>query len=421
MLCNAHSQGPAVPMDIRSLLQANCELLLEQYEANLETLLGLQATLIDDILPTVEVELELDARVVDWAKEWLEDTGSIFQLSKRQSFTKSLAMEAIRKNLLWRINDLQPALSEPASNIIHCLPTSIRDPYGRPILVIRASDFGSGVGDPKALLLATFERLRILLKGLSDEGEWTTHGTRPPPPVLQYVVLLDLKGVSVQSINIDALTWTVREAIPRFPGMLAAVFMINYTWAHAGMWAVVKRVLPTSALSRVLFPTNKELFDYFTVNALPRDYGGDIPSLEHLEDPLRPADRRPSATGQTSPELEPSNLLTDVLPAPQRHVQEPTPPPQAAPSISATSALNPFFGYPVTLSSSPSGGVPALHHGRRRKRDLLRTLALLWWMRYGAYMRAALWVVFAGLAVKIWTKRLARFPNTLITWRPGRH
>lgn len=150
------------------------------------------------------------------------------------------------------------------------------------------------------------------------------------------------------------------------------------------------------------------------------DYGGDIPSLEHLEDPLRPADRRPSATGQT-PELEPSNLLTDVLPAPQRHVHEPTPLPQAAPSISATSALNPFFGYPVTLSSSPSGGVPALHHGRRRKRDLLRTLALLWWMRYGAYVRAALWVVFAGLAVKIWTKRLARFPNTLITWRPGRH
>jgi len=61
-------------MDIRSLLQANCDRLLEQYHSNLEAVLSLQATLIRDILPSVTDELELDPDATEWAKEWLKDT-----------------------------------------------------------------------------------------------------------------------------------------------------------------------------------------------------------------------------------------------------------------------------------------------------------------------------------------------------------
>lgn len=63
--------------------------------------------------------------------------------------------------------------------------------------------------------------------------------------------------------NIDLFTWTLREVIPRFPGMLAAgsafpypcgysysfpvVFMINYSWAHSGLWSIAKSVATDTA------------------------------------------------------------------------------------------------------------------------------------------------------------------------------
>jgi hypothetical protein len=50
------------------------------------------------------------------------------------------------------------------------------------------------------------------------------------------------------------------------------------------------------------------------------------------------------------------------------------------------SSLNPFFGYPITPSMRP-------RHGRRRKRDLLKTLILLWWMKW---KRVLIWLAVAG-------------------------
>ena len=91
---------------------------------------------------------------------------------------------------------------------------------------------------------------------------------------LQCMVILDLKNLTFQRAvstlpvlssectmltvlkGLDIMTWAVREVIPRYPGMLAGggtgavsdkgcpdwatVFMLNYSWAHSGMWNVVK-------------------------------------------------------------------------------------------------------------------------------------------------------------------------------------
>jgi hypothetical protein len=62
-------------MDIRSLLQANNDKLLKLYEENLDVTVALQATLIQEVLPHVRDELQLDANAMSWANEWLEDTG----------------------------------------------------------------------------------------------------------------------------------------------------------------------------------------------------------------------------------------------------------------------------------------------------------------------------------------------------------
>lgn len=41
------------------------------------------------------------------------------------------------------------------------------------------------------------------------------------------------------------------------------VFVLNYGWAYAGMWQLAKRVLPNTALERILFPSKQELLEFF--------------------------------------------------------------------------------------------------------------------------------------------------------------
>ena len=50
---------------------------------------------------------------------------------------------------------------------------------------------------------------------------------------------------------------------------------------------------------------------------------------------------------------------------------------------------NSYFGYPV-LYDTP---IPTLRHGRRRKRDLFRTLACLFWVRWRKHIGAVITAV----------------------------
>lgn len=61
-------------MDIHSLLEANNNKLIQLYKENLELTLALQATMIEEVLPQMEDELQLDISTVSWLKAWLEDT-----------------------------------------------------------------------------------------------------------------------------------------------------------------------------------------------------------------------------------------------------------------------------------------------------------------------------------------------------------
>ncbi|KAJ6498809.1 CRAL-TRIO domain-containing protein [Mycena sanguinolenta] len=362
------------------------ELLSTQYAENLEVVLALQGILIDDLLPSVTDEFELDAESTQWAKEWLDDTCTLFRILRRNKFTRSFAIESIRKTLVWRFEHLWPSDTSLRLPFVHCLPPPATDPFGRPILVIRVVSFNDSSDGYKPLIIRGLECLRLHLKRLNDDSR------RPGAPTLQYVILLDLKGLSTQSLNIDLVTWTLRDAIPKFPGLLAAAFMINYSWTHAGLWAIAKRVLPEKAISRVFFPTQQELTDYFSPAMLPKDYGGALASLTELHDPLwtDPPSPEPGASSETSVSASP------IAPA--------------APSITViapTSLLNPFFGYPITSS----GGLPALHHGRRRKRDLARTLLILAWRRWRRHFMVCIWVLVFILTIRgrrAWSRTIQR-------------
>lgn len=63
-------------METHERLQKNRDYLLQQYNSNLEDILNLQDTLIQDILPSITDELELCQEAVEWAADWLCDTGT---------------------------------------------------------------------------------------------------------------------------------------------------------------------------------------------------------------------------------------------------------------------------------------------------------------------------------------------------------
>jgi retinaldehyde-binding protein 1 len=128
----------------------------------------------------------------------------------------------------------------------------------------------------------------------------------------------------------------------------------------------------------------------------PKEFGGSLPSLFDLEDPLRPRQLTPSSVLDPVP---PTNLLEFAT----------VPHDGLVSRLSPTSALNPFYGYPVTPAPT---GVPALRFGRRRKRDLIRTLAKLFWLRWHNEMNALLCLVGVVVLFRVVSRkglfRLAR-------------
>lgn len=104
-------------------------------------------------------------------------------------------MESIRQNLVWRIENIYPRAEAPPLGLLHCLPSEIRDPFQRPILVLKVSDLATenGKKDFKNLLIPTIDRLQAHLKELNAS-------IANKVPLLQYVVLLDLDDVSMQSM-----------------------------------------------------------------------------------------------------------------------------------------------------------------------------------------------------------------------------
>jgi hypothetical protein len=98
----------------------------------------------------------------------------------------------MRENLIWRITVLRNHLTRPLPRKYYILPNP--DRFGRPIVLFKVSDLKDISEDVRGQLMYTMDCLRRHLKSLNDD--------RPHDhdPVLQYVVLLDLSGLSIQNI-----------------------------------------------------------------------------------------------------------------------------------------------------------------------------------------------------------------------------
>lgn len=75
--------------------------------------------------------------------------------------------------------------------MIHCLPESARDPFGRPILLVQAIHSKTTPKNVKYIVMETFERLRRHLEEINADSETS--------PVFQYIVILDVKQFSLKN------------------------------------------------------------------------------------------------------------------------------------------------------------------------------------------------------------------------------
>ena len=124
-----------------------------------------------------------------------EDLTLSFQ---RHKFTKAFALESLRTILTWRLTHLRDqdqSQSLLLPSPFHILPPPASDILKRPILILRLGKLATFQKDPREHILRSVEGLRLNLHNInsSEDPSGATHG-----PVLQYVLLVDMEGVSMK-------------------------------------------------------------------------------------------------------------------------------------------------------------------------------------------------------------------------------
>jgi len=357
-----------------SHLQEKHDTIRELYQDHYNSVISLQTLLRDEVLPHLKDELVLDEPTSQQALKWIADQGSIFRMLKKLKYNLNDTRIVLERTLRWRISylaSLLQAAHDRDRTFIRCLPEPVRDIFGQPVILLQLGLLTDASNETKNEILRVHEEMR---QRLYFEPESTT--------TLQYVMFVDSKDASIRSVAVELISWFIREVAPRFPGMCAAVFVMNYSWSY-GVYNIIKRLLPANVLARIHFPIDTELLACFDKRYLPEEYGGQLHLVSSdantsSEAPSLSMDSRPSSPPNV-PLPIPTTLnvnLTNFLPP--------------------MSSLNPYFGYPVV--SNPDSSIPYLRNGRRRKRDLVRTLARLWLVKLKRLTdKTWLWIIMTVL------------------------
>ena len=176
------------------------------------------------------------------------------------------------------------------TTLIACIPLTLPDPSGRPIIIIKPRELQTTSSNELRCLLCTYmEGLCVRLQQLNFN-----HDVKEPP-VLQYIVLFDMEGTSLSSAVrshdlvelsvsliipqgwMEVLSVFKQYVLPMFPGMIAAgvclsrcqlsaaaalrsmttfstdgshhaVFVLNHTWHISSAWTFARHVSSSTAL-----------------------------------------------------------------------------------------------------------------------------------------------------------------------------
>ncbi|GAA5879251.1 hypothetical protein JCM16303_003135 [Sporobolomyces ruberrimus] len=253
--------------------------IVSQFHENADFVHSVQKIAIEELVPDLKDELELDESGVAAATKFLQDRVTVFRFCRRARFSTNAALKLLHATLAWRISSslrtLTPA-SVPSvylSNPLFFFHPELIDRFGRPCAVLNLR-YVQRTEDGKLDALKDLSKLgwEIGRKWLSD----LSRSRKGQEPTLQMVVIVDLDQAGMSNLEMELLPFFMDLLKSHFPGMVGAIFVLNYGWAYAGMWQLAKRVLPNTALERILFPSKQELLEFFDEDHLLVEHGGNV-------------------------------------------------------------------------------------------------------------------------------------------------
>ncbi|GJN87893.1 hypothetical protein Rhopal_000848-T1 [Rhodotorula paludigena] len=305
-------------------LRARKDQIVAQYVEHADLVRDVQKQAIADILPALRDEDNLSDEDLAAGDELLRDRVTVFRFCRRARFSPSAALKLLHSTVHWRLTSslryLEPSaiharyLTKP----LFFFHPSLVDRFGRPCAILNLR-YVQRTEDGTLDALKDYARLgwEIGRRYLSDLSR---KAGEDQDPKLQMVVIVDLEGAGMSNLEMELLPFFLDLLKSHFPGMVGAIFVLNYGWAYAGMWQLAKRVLPNTALERILFPNKDELLEFFDEDHLLVEHGGKVhyeytpanPILEKYGRSTYPPSSATSSRGPT-PSASSASLNAEVF------------------------------------------------------------------------------------------------------------
>ncbi|CAG8446740.1 13200_t:CDS:2 [Acaulospora morrowiae] len=245
--------------------------LYKEYETVTDDL----RTALLDFLPEIRQELNLNFNQVENLRQYLNDRGTLFRFLRRAGFDFDISLKELMADLRWRIEndvdtlsieDAHPFFLEKGLFFFHKT-----DKFNRPCAIINLRKYIHEDGSP------TIEEIKKFIIFVAEVGRrllLDRNKKSRDEPTLQYVILLDLKGAGVSTLDIELAPFTVDIMRHHFPSSVGSIFVLNYGWMYSGIWQIFKRILPEETLNRIFFPSENEVFNYFDKENVLIEHGG---------------------------------------------------------------------------------------------------------------------------------------------------
>lgn len=265
----------------QSVLDAYCavQTLFRDHESVVD---ALHADLMEHAMQALSAERTYTEEERQRVLEFLDDRIMIFRFLRRAGFDKDTARSMLIKTVAWRMEGAIDALPQDLLQSPYMNATSngiplfwqhsrFRDKLGRPALYVRLQHVErtpEGLHELKKTIIASFDVMRRYLLRVNRR-------TRRGDPVIQCVVLVDVMDAGLANVELDILPFFTDLLKNHYPSLCGAVYILRYSWFHAGLWRMLRPILPPKLLERLFFVDRPELLAHFE-HHMPRPLGGPL-------------------------------------------------------------------------------------------------------------------------------------------------
>ncbi|TKY89820.1 hypothetical protein EX895_001117 [Sporisorium graminicola] len=292
--------------------------LVAKYQSNYPAVEQLQKLAKQQILDESASQLDLNEEGKARVLVYLSDFANLFRFYRRSRYDEQQALALLNATVLWRMRTDLDLLSLSSLNPLYVTPpppnpplfwvnSNFVDLYGRPCGIINLRSVErtaeNTLDQLKEYIVACMEIMRRYVADLYRNSISTSNqAKREQDTVLQASIAIDLASSGMANLELELLPFLLDLLKNHVPGMVGAVYVLNYGWIHSGMWAVIKRVLPQQALAKIFFPSYDELREHFDPQNIPACYGGqlDVAVESSTNDVLRKYGRPRRASVATS-------------------------------------------------------------------------------------------------------------------------